>query len=350
MKGEMTKVAYEEHMTMEELYQSNPSIFSLSNDTKDEFDTFMTENLRVKFENNHWQKYQNLCDYDTEIVPVQGGKRQIVICAITPKGNLLESNKVYVFAHPGGGIMFDMEMFLLEGFRTAVLFKTKVIFVDYWKDNIKAPRGSKDFAEVIEYINNNSLKFGIHRDHITVGGAAAGAWIVLGALHELVTRKNIKIIEAAFLISPIVDDVLSKKDSKQVSYYEEKWVKYNKGFFQLMAKDYDGQQKDTGLYPIRNSIKSISEFPPCVIFTSEYDCMKQEAYALKDMLQKRGKVKDFHEMPGVGHLYYYDCNNPESYWFFRDYTSAFEKYVKKDDEMKELEASFKRKATKKLDD
>lgn len=29
--------------------------------------------------------------------------------------------------------MFDMEVFLLEGFRTAVLFKTKVFFVDFWK-------------------------------------------------------------------------------------------------------------------------------------------------------------------------------------------------------------------------
>ena len=120
----------------------------------------------------------------------------------------MESNKAYIFAHQGGGLMFDMEMFLLEGFRTAVLFKTKVFFVDYWKENIKAPRGSKDFAEIVEFINNNSSKFGIHKDHIAVGGASAGAWIVLGALHEMVARKTINIIEAAFFISPITDDIL----------------------------------------------------------------------------------------------------------------------------------------------
>ena len=50
----------------------------------------------------------------------------------------MESNKAYIFAHQGGGLMFDMEMFLLEGFRTAVLFKTTVFFVDYWKENINA--------------------------------------------------------------------------------------------------------------------------------------------------------------------------------------------------------------------
>ena len=143
----------------------------------------------------------------------------------------MESNKAYIFAHQGGGLMFDMEMFLLEGFRTAVLFKTTVFFVDYWKENIKAPRGGKDFSEIVEFINNNSSKFGIHKDHIAIGGAGAGAWIVLGALHEMVTRKTIKMVEAAFFISPIADDVLSKIEPQQVDFWEEKWVNYNKGFF-----------------------------------------------------------------------------------------------------------------------
>ena len=100
--------------------------------------------------------------------------------------------------------------------------------------------GSHDFAEVIEFINNNSLKFGIMKDHITVGGAGAGAWIVLGALHELVARKTIKCVHAAFFISPIVDDVLSKTDPQHIAFWEEKWVGYNKGFFEMMAKDYKG--------------------------------------------------------------------------------------------------------------
>ena len=62
------------------------------------------------------------------------------------------------------------------------------------------------------------------------------------------------------------------------------------------------------------------------------------------MLLKRRKLQDFHEMPGVGHLYYYDCDEPQGYWFFKAYTSAFEKYAKKGDELDALEASFKLKA------
>ena len=238
MSGEMTKREYLEHQRQLQQYQNNPGFFELSDQNKNMIEDELIESYRVKFENAHWQKYQDLCDYDSIVVPVQGGKRQLVICQITPKGDLMECNKAYVFAHPGGGIMFDMEMFLLEGFRTAVLFKTTVFFVDYWKENIKAPSGSKDFAQVIEFINDNSNKFGIRKDHINVGGAGAGAWIILGALHDLVARKRINIVENAFFISPIVDETLSNLEPQHLAFWEEKWVNYNKGFFQMMAKDY----------------------------------------------------------------------------------------------------------------
>lgn len=51
-------------------------------------------------------------------------------------------------------------------------------------------------------------------------------------------------------------------------------------------------------------------------------------------------------MPGVGHLYHYDSSNAESYWFMKDYSFAFEKYVKKDDELKKIAASFRASAKK----
>ena len=80
--------------------------------------------------------------------------------------------------------MFDGGMFIAEAYRTACLFKAPVFIVDYWKGpEAKAPTGACDFAEAVEYINNNSGKFGIHKDHVCVGGAGAGAWVVLGALH-----------------------------------------------------------------------------------------------------------------------------------------------------------------------
>lgn len=85
----------------------------------------------------------------------------VALYQITPKSHLLDSNKAFVFAHQGGGLMFDAEMFLEEGFRYAVELKSPVFFVDFWKERVKAPVGAKDFAEAVEYINNNSAKFRI---------------------------------------------------------------------------------------------------------------------------------------------------------------------------------------------
>ena len=101
--------------------------------------------------------------------------------------------------------------------------KSQVFLIDFWKEGNKAPTGARDFAESIEYINNNSTKFGIHKDHLCVGGAGAGGWVLLGALFELIKRRNIHIIEAAFFISPIVDDAMSKVNSKDLAHWEKKY-------------------------------------------------------------------------------------------------------------------------------
>ena len=97
----------------------------------------------------------------------------------------------------------------------------------------------------------------------------------------------------------------------------------------MMSNDYHKQQNDPELYPMRGQKKLYQELPPCVVFTAEFDYLRRDALFLKEQLQKSGKLLDFHDMPGVGHLYHHDCNLPHSYWFFKDLTLAFDKFVKK---------------------
>ena len=178
--------------------------------------------------------------------------------------------------------MFDAEMFITEGFRTAIRFKTPVFLVDYWKGReTKAPLGAKDFAEAIEYINNNSSKFGIHKNHIAVGGAGAGGWVVLGAMLQLIKRNNIDIVDTAFYISPIVDDVLGRTEDKSLALWEEKWKSYSTGFFEMMANDIDKQSNDSNLYPLRGTKAELKKMPPSVIFTAEFDYLHRDAEMLR---------------------------------------------------------------------
>lgn len=231
--------------------------------------------------------------------------------------------------------MCDGEVFIEMAFRTAIMFKTHVFLVDYWKaKNTKAPRGASDFAEAIEYINNNSTKFGIHKDHLCVGGAGFGAWIVLGAMQQLILRKNIDIIDTVFYICPLVNNELSKVDENKLEYWEKKWANYNTGFFELMAKNMKDQNNDMELFPTRGKGASLfKQMPPSVVFTAEFDYCRRDAILLKRMLEKAGKLADFHDMPEVDHLYYFDSTLPQSFWFMKDYTFAFEKYVKKEDKL-----------------
>lgn len=92
------------------------------------------------------------------------------------------------------------------------------------------------------------------------------------------------------------------------------------------------------------------QMPPSVVFTAEFDYCRRDAQTLKRHLEKNGKLADYHDMPGVDHLYYFDSNLPQSYWFMRDYTFAFEKFVKKEDQLEDLAASFKKKKTRLMQD
>jgi len=75
-----------------------------------------------------------------------------------------------------------------------------------------------------------------------------------------------------------------------------------------MSTSYDKQQKDASLYPLRAA--NFRQMPNSVIFTSEFDYCRRDALALKEALEKGGKLQDFSDMPAVGHLYHYDCALP----------------------------------------
>ena len=57
LTGDMTSLAHEEHIREHQLYQSNSSLFELSAESINEREDELVESYRVKFENQHWQKY-----------------------------------------------------------------------------------------------------------------------------------------------------------------------------------------------------------------------------------------------------------------------------------------------------
>jgi len=65
-----------------------------------------------------------------------------------------------------------------------------------------------------------------------------------------------------------------------------------------------------------------------VIFTSEFDLTRRDAYAFKESLEKVRKLLDFHDMPQVHHGYHLNPQMDEAAWFFKESRKAFDKYVK----------------------
>jgi len=80
----------------------------------------------------------------------------------------------------------------------------------------------------------------------------------------------------------------------------------------LTTKSKEEMQTDIDIYPGRASLVMMNKIPPVVIFTSEFDNLRRDAYLLKAQCEKVNKLLDFHDMPRMAHGYVYFGHTKES--------------------------------------
>jgi len=121
---------------------------------------------------------------------------------------------------------------------------------------------------------------------------------------------------------------------------KDKWEPYDKDYmntpagttslFKLMSTDWDKQQEDDQLFPGRASDKIMRNYPPTVVWTSEFDFLRRDNEVLADRLKGLGRLAEVSNMPGVIHDYH-NSNDPETCaeakYFFEEEKMAFEALV-----------------------
>ena len=71
----------------------------------------------------------------------------------------------------------------------------------------------------------------------------------------------------------------------------------------IYATDYENQQNDPQVYPGRASDEILKKYPPTVIWTSEFDCLRRDNEEFAARLKKLGKLAEFSNMPAKTHAY-----------------------------------------------
>ena len=71
----------------------------------------------------------------------------------------------------------------------------------------------------------------------------------------------------------------------------------------MFTTDWENQQDDDQVFPGRTSDEILSQYPPTVIWTSEFDFLRRDNETFAARLKKVGKLAALGQMPGVGHGY-----------------------------------------------
>ncbi|MDB5142343.1 MAG: Acetyl esterase [Mucilaginibacter sp.] len=154
--------------------------------------------------------------------------------------------------------------------------------------------------EVIDWVRKQGQYFGIDQQKIVVGGDNAGGNIAAGLVHLLNKLRGIK-LSGQLLICPAL----------QYRFDTPSYLEYNKGY--LLSRE--AIQEGWGEYLQKIGdvcsefaapllVESTAHVPPTLIYTAEYDPLRDEAELYADLLQRQGIPVSFQRYRGVTHYFW----------------------------------------------
>jgi len=230
-------------------------------------------------------------------IPVNEG--QITLRTYTPEGQ--GPFPLFVYYHGGGWVIGDLEMAdsscrMLADHLTAV-----VISVNYrLSPEYKFPIPLEDCYTALKWVESNAGLLEGDNKKIIIGGDSAGGNLAAAVAILARDRKGPSIM-AQVLLYP----------SLEFNFNTESYQKYSKGFIltqELMtwfAGHYAESQAD-----MQNKLaaplltEDLRDLPPAIIFTAEYDVLRDDGFAYAKKLVEAGIQVEYKCEEGLIHGYF----------------------------------------------
>ncbi|MEB3883488.1 alpha/beta hydrolase [Lyngbya sp. CCY1209] len=233
---------------------------------------------------------------ENRTIPGPGGELPIRI--YTPAGN--PPFPVLVYFHGGGYVLGDLDMVDSICRTLANGAKCIVVSVDYrLAPEHPFPAAIADGFTATEWVFNQAETFGGDRDRVAVGGESAGGNLV--AVVALMRRDR--------SLPPLVYQLLIYP-STQVDIETESRQKFADNYFltadsiayfcRLYLPDIT-KRRDPLASPLLT--KELSNLPPALIITAEFDPLRDEGQAYGDRLKKAGVPVQISCYPGTIHAF-----------------------------------------------
>ncbi|SHM42300.1 alpha/beta hydrolase [Mucilaginibacter sp. OK098] len=154
--------------------------------------------------------------------------------------------------------------------------------------------------EVIDWIKKQGFYYGINRQKIVIGGDNAGGNIAAGLIH-LVSQRRILTLQGQLLICPAL----------HYRFDTPSYCEYEKGYLTSLEIIQNSYKAYLGPYANAHSefaspllTRNVSHVPPTLIFTAEYDPLRDEAELYADRLKRQGIAVVFNRYKSVTHNFW----------------------------------------------
>jgi len=214
-----------------------------------------------------------------------------------------------VYFHGGGWVAGDLETHDRQARLLAIEVEAVVLSVDYRQPpEAKFPGAFEDCLAAARWASANTAELGGDAARLGVAGDSAGANLAAAVAQSC--RDSGPRLAAQLLIYPAVDAAGNYRSEAENAKYPSR-RQNAEGYFltlatmQWFADHYLRDDKD-GLDPRVSPIRAgdLSDLPPAVVATAEFDPLRDEGEAYADVLRRAGIGVAYHREPTLIHGFF----------------------------------------------
>ncbi|MDB4918877.1 alpha/beta hydrolase [Mucilaginibacter sp.] len=154
--------------------------------------------------------------------------------------------------------------------------------------------------EVIDWIKKQGMYYGIDHQKIVIGGDNAGGNIAAGFIHMVSQKRRFNLL-GQLLICPALH---YRFDTPSYCEYEKGYMT-SREMIQNSYKTYLGPYADAySEFASPLLTGNVSYIPPTLIFTAEYDPLRDEAELYAERLKRQGIAVSFNRFKSVTHNFW----------------------------------------------
>jgi len=216
--------------------------------------------------------------------------------------NNQDINNCTIFIHGGGFILGSSNTHDKTIRNLAKHSNSVTVSIDYkLSPEYKFPIAIKESAAVVEYLRQNSNEYKINGNSISFAGDSAGAHLCLGT--TLFLRDELK--DISFIKSLILYyGLYGLKDSTSRRVLGGSWDGLSKEDLKYYETSYLNNEEESNhpYYDCLNADLSY-DIPPVYLAVAELDPLKDDSFALKEILKKHNIICELDEFKGVLHSF-----------------------------------------------